>query len=881
MTTEQAPLRVQPGPLLSRIDERVAREKEEGDHAYCHGLGLKLEYLTKLTTLASVACVQRETNRHRYRLEHGLVRANSIGDWVRILNDALTGPAADCLRYDAKPLTSALTQRVTVDDSRYDAVAKTLDAAIAVGATPERLGRKAALRQMLHLGSHFRNSGRGHGATTLDQSSQACLPLSIAISILQEKTPFFSLAWVHLHRNRSGKYRVTPLLNDSAPFHYLRTEHQHRLSNGLYIFLSEPVHVPLAFLDGDSQEIFLPNGNYRAGRSFQVLSYVSGARADQDANPWSAHPDRLPASETEGQRELGSSLGPDLLTNLPPRPQDHVARPRHEGRLREELLKTHQHPIISLTGPGGIGKTSIAIETLHSMARQEELPYQLVLWLSARDVDLLETGPRPVSPRVVRQGEIARAVVELLEEQADDPKEYFQSFLERSPLSPALVVFDNFETVESPPDVVAWIDAHIRPPNKVLITTRYRDFQGDFPLTVGGMTDNEATQLIGRHAERLGIADVLTADYRASLIRETQGHPYVMKISLGTVAREGRPRKPERIVAGTDGLLAALFERTYDSLSPAAQQLFLLLSSWRVMVPEVAVEAVVLTSLEERIDVSATFDELRRYSMIQEWREATDDESYVGVALPAALFGQRKLEVSPYKYDVEKARQRLIEFGPGRPSELKRGVAPHIQRLLRQVGRRAKDDAAFLTDRLQLLEFLAQRLPYLYGDLATLVVSVLGPEVAAERARTYLRLALEATHDPEGREDLWRRMEHLCKLAADVEGEIEALTEGALISIQGAGAMSSAAKRLHNRFRSWGSEGATPARLPGVKARLKRFASRFDREGRALDADDCSRLAWLYIHLKNTDRARDIAALGLERDPANLHCRNLLKRLNR
>ena len=295
------------------------------------------------------------------------------------------------------------------------------------------------------------------------------------------------------------------------------------------------------------------------------------------------------------------------------------------------------------------------------MARQKELPYQLVLWLSARDVDLLETGPRPVSPRVVRQGEIARAVVELLEEQTDDPKEYFQSFLERSPLSPALVVFDNFETVESPPDVFAWIDAHIRPPNKVLITTRYRDFLGDFPLTVGGMTDTEATELIGRHAERLGIADVLTADYRDSLIRETHGHPYVMKISLGTVAREGRPRKPERIVAGTDGLLAALFERTYDSLSPAAQQLFLLLSSWRVMVPEVAVEAVVLTSMEERLDVSATFDELRRYSMIQEWREATDDESYVGVALPAALFGQRKLDVSPYKHDVERARQRLIE----------------------------------------------------------------------------------------------------------------------------------------------------------------------------------------------------------------------------
>ena len=93
--------------------------------------------------------------------------------------------------------------------------------------------------------------------------------------------------------------------------------------------------------------------------------------------------------------------------------------------------------------------------------------------------------------------------------------------------------------------------------------------------------------------------------------------------------------------------------------------------------------------------------------------------------------------------------------------------------------------------------------------------------------------------------------------------------------------MSSAANRLNTRFRAWGSQGLTPAKVANVRARLELFASRFDREGRALDANDCSRLAWLYIHLKNTDRARDIAAIGLEREPANVHCRNLLKRLDR
>jgi hypothetical protein len=42
-----------------------------------------------------------------------------------------------------------------------------------------------------------------------------------------------------------------------------------------------------------------------------------------------------------------------------------------------------------------------------------------------------------------------------------------------------LFVFDNFETVRSPAELYIWIDTYVRPPDKVLITTRFRDFKGD------------------------------------------------------------------------------------------------------------------------------------------------------------------------------------------------------------------------------------------------------------------------------------------------------------------------------------------------------------------------------------------------------------------
>jgi hypothetical protein len=88
--------------------------------------------------------------------------------------------------------------------------------------------------------------------------------------------------------------------------------------------------------------------------------------------------------------------------------------------------------------------------------------------MSARDIDLLESGPKPVSPRVVRKQEIARAAVEFLEprqrhDPAFQPEAYFQSILAKGAAGPTLFILDNFETLESPADVFNWVDTHIRP----------------------------------------------------------------------------------------------------------------------------------------------------------------------------------------------------------------------------------------------------------------------------------------------------------------------------------------------------------------------------------------------------------------------------------
>jgi len=867
------------GPLLDELNARIVRDRDDGDIAYFHALLLQLEYVTKLVTAGVVACIAEEPDRHRYSLEHALVRANSLGEWVDALNAALTGPAAQYFLPPSSPIVRNLTERVAEGDPRYAAV-RQLDEVARWFGLDGQVGARAAFRQFFQVGAAIRNRTRGHGAPTGTDCSQVSPLLAEALDLAIGEISLFTVPWAYLHRNLSGKYRVSRLLSDCSPFDYLKRTRDVTLPNGVFVYISGPIHVPLVFSDPDVRDVFLPNGNLR-GSTFEALSYVTNDVKRIDAVSWSDPPGRLPPSATEGLTAL-EAVG-NTFANLPPIPVGRIPRDGLEARVREELEKRDRHPIVTLTGPGGIGKTTVALAAIWTIASSDRLPYDVILWMSARDIDLLESGPKVVTPRVVRKQEIAQAAVELLEPPERtkpdfQPEAYFQGILAHGAAGPTLFVFDNFETLENPADVFSWMDTYIRLPNKILITTRFRDFAGDYPIEIGGMTHAEAHALINQEAARLRILGLITSDYEEELIAESDGHPYVTKILLGQVAAAGRAVKPARIVADADRLLTALFERTYEALSPAAQRVFLLLCSWRVFLPAVAVEAVSLRPGNERFDVAGALDQLRRFSLIEEIAPQTGGERFVGVPLAAATYGRRKLEVSPFKVAVEEDRKLLMEFGAGKREDAQRGVLPRIERLVRAVATRASESPAVLEDFVPILEYIASRVPQAYLRLAELVVEAQRDNGGAERAKTYLRRFLETAQMHE-KLQAWLRLADLCRSTNDTVGEVHALSEAALLPTITAEDLGSLANRINSRIRDLKGRRVEDAWSPEVRALLGRMASAMERHLPRLSATDCSRLAWLYLNIQGEDRARDIAKMGLERDPNNPYCLNLVGKL--
>jgi len=502
------------GPLFTKLSDRISLDKEEGNIAYFHGLSLELEYVTKLVTAGITACVGDDSDRQRYTLEYSLVRADSIGEWVSILNNALTGPSAQFFIPAATQITRELTERVAIGDWRYTVVKNLSEIAAKLG-VQSQVGQKVALRQFFEIGVSIRNRTRGHGATTTDQCGYVCPLLAEAIDLVIVNLRLFKQDWAYLYRNLSNKYRVSPLLGQCLAFDYLKRTRDESLQNGVFIDLNGPIRVPLVFSDPDLRDLLVPNGSFK-NNTFEVLSFITNDVARKDGSFWSIPPGRLPDSETHGRTAL-EQLG-NTFANLPQTPTGHIARRSLESQLQNELLKSDRHPIVTLTGPGGIGKTTLALAVIKAISTQDPPPYDVILWLSSRDIDLLESGPKPVAPRVTRKSDIARAAVALLEpsgweSESFSADEYFQSCLVNGAAGKTLFILDNYETLDSPADVFSWIDTYIRLPNKVLITTRFRDFVGDYPIEIGGMTDEEALSLIDQESERLGVSTLLTPSY--------------------------------------------------------------------------------------------------------------------------------------------------------------------------------------------------------------------------------------------------------------------------------------------------------------------------------------------------------------------------------
>lgn len=862
---------------VDRMWERVEIARQDSDTSLFLALLYQGEMIVKLVTAGMVAAIEDDRERHRYRQLHKLVRADGIGDWASVITEVLTGPASQFLSEKARVEQTDLLSKNIAGSWQFESVTLMYKCVCKVEPEFDKLPIKIDAKRWFDLFSVLRNKTRGHGATLTEQAGYLAPLLENSIRVFVDNFNLFKRPWAYLYRNLSGKYRVTKFTQPATEFDTFKTRTgMASFQDGVYVYFDQPMRVDLMSSNIDATDFLFPNGGF-SDKKFELLSYITNNKTDAESAPYLAPATSLPPSETQGIGILdiqGKSFG-----NLPPSQNGYIHRFELENELLGVLLNEHRHPVITLVGRGGIGKTWLTLSVLHDVANQER--FMTILWFSARDIDLLPHGPKLVSPHVLTVSDIAKEFVRLTrpsqeKEKGFNPQEYLGKMMTSGELiGPILFVFDNFETVQNPLELFTWIDSYIRLPNKVLITTRFREFKGDYPIEVFGMTESESQELIRTTAQSLDVSHLLTDNYIKELYQESNGHPYVMKVLLGELAKTGRADKVERIVATIEDMLDALFERTFASLTPIAKRIFLTLCSWRSAVPLLALEAVLLRPSNERMDVEKAADELSRSSFIEIIESPDDKELFLTVPLVASIFGKKKLTTSPMKSAIEADLQLLFAFGASQQSDIKRGVMPKVERLFKYVAERVSAGKDKLENYEPMLELLARKHSQAWLYLARLYQESDTKDL--EKSKDAIKKYLESTPKEYWQQKTaWEELSVLCRSTNDDVGEIHALVElGQLPNApfqEISNAVNTVNALLAEKFAVLDSD-----EKQIISEKLAQVMALRISEG---DANDCSRLAWLFTRLKNYTKAKEIVDLGLEIEPDNIHCRNLLSRLS-
>ena len=872
---------------LCKIEQRLTRTEQVGSASEVFTTALLAgEVVVKWSTSTALSLLRVQDPARSDRLALEVVRSESLGGWISVLRGALnllhrahdTGSRTWAAALTSKVPESAASQEMIAAVEGFRDVIRVLDEADYTGI--ER-GRHSLLDLMSDL-VFVRNRTRGHGAQANEFFDQTAASLARAARSLIMSLPVDAVWYLCSARDeqQQGLFEALPLVGND-PLSGLANDADEKTA--------APVQVRTQDLGCELERVasvernaglsfLFANGRWNDAQAIcQFLDYATGSTSFLQPGYIASDLELLP-SDTAA-RETLVWLN-HVAHNLPTRPTDFVNRPALEDRLRA-LLTDKQHRLVTLRGGGGMGKTALALHALWEFIESgERFGYDFVLWFSARDIDLLESGPAERLRDVSDIDDVAESFAQLMgEEQLTGEAAVSYMVDQVSDTSGGLsylIVLDNLETFENPARIQRVLDESVVLPSKVLLTSRHEEFRGDYPVEVSGMEEAEADRLMTEEARRHFAEPRVGKQVRDKIALATGSRAYAMKLAVAQIGQGSSPEDVIRSIPSRSDLLAALFDRSFEQLSEDGRFLYLMLGAVGRSVPELALKAIatvhghdydsgagalVALSLVSRDDADAAHRHLRLTEMAYRHVKAKliGDPDELRIRSLSAEF-REWITARGTLTDVEAFASSVIETATLAPRATGLGVS----------------------ELLRLTEELAEDYAILWPQVAA-ALDAAGSEYT-ERARTaYRRAAEQAEVDDPLPWQRWSDFER--RNGDDFQALVKSIraveTDGAPV-----GYCSQVAFDL-SEYISNHKQDIPVTRRSFLVGSVRATLEGHDREGR-LDATALSRLGWLhlieYSPTSNPDptlveKARNCAQRGLRLDSQNHHCKRLLARM--
>jgi len=239
-----------------------------------------------------------------------------------------------------------------------------------------------------------------------------------------------------------------------------------------------------------------------------------------------------------------------LYRLLPREYETFVGRERYKETLRQAIEGDPRIWIVNLFGPGGVGKSALATWLAYQYYRQGNT-FEAILHLSAKDLELsAEEGIRRLSPTLYSLEDFLDRVLrlfdvfseeELAQRDIEDQKNLVTEVLVAYRV---LLILDNMETIN---DGRLMEFVRTLPPesqSKVLLTSRRRTAEWEYPIRVTELDESEVKQLLQARSAEMGLD--LSVDDPAFVrrIKEMSGGlPLAIQWILGEYRKTNRLNK--------------------------------------------------------------------------------------------------------------------------------------------------------------------------------------------------------------------------------------------------------------------------------------------------------------------------------------------------